>query len=240
MTAAPVTSVGFLAPMPSELRPLVRRLHLGRGAKGDGAWHSGRLGAATVVATTTGIGTASAARATEHLLAERRVDHIVVIGVAGGLAEGIGVGDVVIPDTVVDDAGAVFHPAPMDGGPTKGRLFTTDDFIKDRARLDDLARRGFVAIDMETAAVAAVCESAGVPWSVYRGISDDAFDPAVDDDVFGLTRPDGSADLARVARFVLARPSRVRLLARLARDLGAATKGAADAAVAALERSTRS
>ena len=61
MTVAPVTSVGFLAPMPSELRPLVRRLHLGRGAKGDGAWHTGRLGAATVVATTTGIGTASAA-----------------------------------------------------------------------------------------------------------------------------------------------------------------------------------
>jgi hypothetical protein len=146
MTAAPVTSVGFLAPMPSELRPLVRRLHLGRGAKGDGAWHTGRLGAATVVATTTGIGTASAARATERLLAERRVDHVVVIGVAGGLAEGIGVGDVVIPDTVVDDSGAVFHPVPMDGGPTEGHLFTTDDFIKDRARLDDLARSGFVAI----------------------------------------------------------------------------------------------
>lgn len=236
MPSPRLATIGFLAPMPPELRPLARRLRLTRSGRGADAWHTGRIGSAAVVAATTGIGTARARRATERLLEVHRVDHVLVVGVAGGLARHVSVGDVVVPSSVVDAAGTTFQPAPLDGGPSEGRLLTTDDFIKDRQRLEALAEQGFAAIDMETAAVAAVCEAAGVPWSAYRGISDDAFDPAVGDDVLGMMRPDGSADLAQVARFVLGKPSRVRLLSRLARDLGVATRGAADAAIAACER----
>ena len=239
VSSSPVASVGFLAPMPSELRPLVPRLGLSREGKDHRAWHTGRLGDVALVATTTGIGTARATEAATRLLEWYRVDHVVVTGVAGGLSREAPVGSVVVPETVVDARGTTFRPTPLDGGPGRGSLLTTDELIKDRERLDDLVRRGFVAVDMETAAVAAVCEAASVPWSVYRGISDDAFDPGVDDAVLGLTRPDGSADLGRVARFVLARPSRVRLLARLGKDLSTATKRAADAAASALERSRR-
>ena len=236
MSTAASTTIGFLAPMPSELRPLVRQLRLARPGRGPTAWHTGRLGAASVVASTTGIGTRRAVRATEALLEAHRVDHVVVVGVAGGLARHVAVGEVVVPEVVADAEGREFRPAPIDGEPGAGRLLTTDDFIKDRARLEALVEQGFSAIDMETAAIAKTCEDAGIPWSAYRGISDDAFDPAVGDDVLALARPDGSPDPLKAARYVLARPSRARLLARLARDLSAATSGAAQAAVAACLR----
>ena len=52
-------------------------------------------------------------------------------------------------------------------------MWTSDVLIDD---LDELAAmhtdRGVVALDMETAAIAHVCETRGVPWSVFRAISD--------------------------------------------------------------------
>ena len=52
-----------------------------------------------------------------------------------------------------------------------------------------MAAQGVVAVDMETAAVAAVCEAAACPWSVFRGISDYAGEGLVDDAIFAMTRP---------------------------------------------------
>jgi adenosylhomocysteine nucleosidase len=89
---------------------------------------------------------------------------------------------------------------------------------------------------METAAVAAVCEERGVPWSVFRTISDRASDGLADEAVFGLAHPDGSPDLRAVARFVVRDPTRIPRLIRLGRDMSIATKSAATAAAAAIER----
>ena len=45
---------------------------------------------------------------------------------------------------------------------------------------------GVIAVDMETAAVAAVCARLGVPWSAYRGISDRLVEGIVDEAIAGL------------------------------------------------------
>ena len=58
----------------------------------------------------------------------------------------------------------------------------------------------------------------------------------MDEAVFGLTRPDGSANLPAVARFLLTRPQRIPQLARLARGMRLATRAAAAAAVSAIAR----
>ena len=89
---------------------------------------------------------------------------------------------------------------------------------------------------METSAIAAVCERRRCPWSVLRAISDRAGDPAIDSAVLGLAGPDGGPHLPALARFVLTRPWRLALLARLARDMRIAANAAASAAVAALAR----
>ncbi len=228
------TRLGFLAPMPSELQPLRKALSLEADRKGLDAVHTGRHGAQPVVAMLTGIGMPRAAQRTEDLLATGDIDLVIVIGVAGGLGHDIRVGDVVIPEVVVDlHDGREFVPAALGSVPCQGRLLTSNDFITDQVALGKLRDDGAAAIDMETAAVARVCEEHGTPWSVFRGISDDAFDPSVGDDMLALTRPDGSPNMGAVARFVAGDPRRVRLLARLGRDLKTATNGAVDAALRA-------
>lgn len=228
------SALGFLAPMPSELKPLQQALSLDASGRGLDAVHTGALDGHPVVALLTGIGTSRAAARARHLLASHAVDHVIVIGVAGGLAAHVAVGDVVVPEVVVDlSDGRELRPSPLGSRAPQGRLLTSDDFITDQDELGRLRDGGATAIDMETAAIARVCEDQGCRWSVFRGISDDAFDPSVDDAILGLTRPDGSPDLGAVTRFVAGNPLRVRLLARLGRDLKAATTGAVTTALAA-------
>ena len=55
------------------------------------------------VATTTGIGTTLAREATERLLGLGEFDHVMVVGIAGGMGASK-VGDVIFPEVVVDKA----------------------------------------------------------------------------------------------------------------------------------------
>jgi len=233
--------LAFLAPMPAELEPLQAAMALHADRPGPTAWHTGSLDGRPVVAALCGIGVRRATARAHEILHAHTPAHVIVIGVAGALAAHLQVGDVVIPDVVVDLADdRELHPTQLGTSTTSGRLLTSDDFIKDPATLTRLRDAGATAIDMETAAIARVCEDNGVTWSAYRGISDDAFDPLVDEAVLALTQPDGTPDLRAVARFVGRNPSRVRLLKRLARDLHAATTGAVDAALRASRSATGS
>lgn len=233
--------VGVLAAMPSELRPVVRRLRLRR-VPGDPGRVVGRRGSVDVVAVTTGMGTAAAGAATRRLLDAADVERVVVVGVAGGIAEGQAIGDVVAVDAVVDGrTGVRYRPHPLeqgrvgDGGRVAGSLYTSDELITDADRIATLRDAGVVALDMETAAIAAVCEERGRPWSVVRAISDRFADGLADRAIFELARPDGSPDPAAVARFVVRHPGRIPDLVRLGRDLRTATRSAADALAAALD-----
>jgi hypothetical protein len=117
-----------------------------------------------------------------------------------------------------------------------GILATSDRLLVDGEEIARLKRQGVTAIDMETAAVAAVCERRGCPWSVVRAISDRAGDGSIDPAVLGLTRPSGAPNLPALARFVLSKPWRAPQLARLARNSRRAAANAAAAAIWALER----
>jgi hypothetical protein len=90
---------------------------------------------------------------------------------------------------------------------------------------------------MEAAGVAEACQTAGVDWSVYRGISDRPDENIVDQAVFALSKPDGSADLRAVGRYVIRDPRRARTLAHLNRAMGRAAHVAATAAFEDLARS---
>ena len=236
MTSAPARRrVAVLAPMRQELRPLLRPLSLERpGAQG---FLSGAIGRVEVVAVTTGIGTRAAARATERLLDAGRVDHLVVVGIAGGIGPSVRVGDLVVPELVLDlGSGAEHRPARLGDAPPRGTLATRDALLGDPAEAAELARRGVIAIDMETAAIAAICARRGCPWSVFRAVSDRADDGSTDAAVLGLVGSDGRPDLLALVRFLATRPWRIPQLVRLARGMGLATRSAASAAVSALER----
>lgn len=221
----------FVCAMPMELRPLRRRLRLRR----DGSLgYRGRVGDRDVVAVVTGMGTARAGAATARLLDSVDVERAVVVGITGAIENETPIGTVVVPESVINAAdGAEYTPTPLSPG-ARGIIWTTDELIVDPVVHAELRARGVVSLDMETAAVARVCEHRGVPWSVVRAVSDRASDGSVDAAILGLSRQDGTADLPAVARHLLRHPGSLPRLVRLGRGSRLATERAAEAAVRAV------
>jgi adenosylhomocysteine nucleosidase len=227
--------VALLAPMREEQRPLLRRLKLRRAGGSQEGFVGAPFAGVEIRATTAGIGPVLAARTAERVLASGRVDHVLVVGIAGGIGSSVAIGDLIVPECVLDLAsGSVHRPARLGGVPPRGTLATAGEVLEDPAAIRALEQRGVVAIDMETAAIAAVCEARGCPWSVFRAISDRAGDGSVDPAVLHLAGPDGGPNLPALARFLLRQPWRVPELVRLARGARLAAEVAAAAAVRAL------
>ena len=223
--------------MPMELRPLRRRLGLRR----SGLGYAGRMGDREVIAVVTGMGTALARAAVVELLAAVDAEWVIVVGITGAIENEIPIGTLVLPELVVNGAdGSEHRPKPLPLGHAHGTMWTTDELLTDRAGDADLRSRGVVSLDMETAAIAKVCDQRGVAWSVVRAISDRAGDGSVDAEIAGLTHSDGTANRAAVARYLLRHRNALPRLARLAKGSNLAAKQAANAAIMALSNSINS
>ena len=223
--------IAFVCAMPMELRALRRLVRLRK----TGPGYAGRIGDRHVVAAVTGVGTALARAATVSLLDAVDVEWVIVVGIAGAIGNQIPIGTLVLPQLVVSGAdGSSLRPTPLRVGTPYGKLWTTDELLLDEAHHADLRVDGVVALDMETAAVAKVCDERGVPWSVVRAISDRASDGTVDTEILGLIHPDGRQNLPAVARYLVRHPGGLRRLMRLAEGAKLASRRAAEAAIKAV------
>lgn len=233
--ALPSHPVALVCAMPMELRPLTKRLGLRKVAIGDGP---GRVGALPdgrpVVAIATGMGTQLAASSMARLLGAVTPSVVVVVGITGAVDDETPIGALVLPERVIDHATGREHRHVLLGpGEVAGAMWTTD-VITTAAELPALLERGVVSLDMETASIALACEEAGVPWTVFRCVSDRATDGSVDDELFHLSKQDGSPDPRAVVKYLVTHPHKVPQLARMGRGAKLATERAADAALAAL------
>jgi len=223
--------IAVLAPMTVELEPVVEVLGLAEEASGEPPLHHGTVDGAEVVALLLGMGTRPAAENTERLLAATEVDHVVVVGVTGGVHPEAAIGDLVAPEVVIDGAtGREHRPTHLGEVTPSGSMWTSDVLIRDQAELADLLRRGVIALDMETAAVAHVCDQRDVPWTVVRSVSDLPHDDSITDEVAALVQPDGTPDLDAVDRYLAEDPSRLEDLSRLGADMEVAAQAAAGGA----------
>jgi adenosylhomocysteine nucleosidase len=217
-----------------EVRPLIRSLSLRSTQIGDMPVHSGVLGAQDVIAVTTGIGPEAATRTTERLLRLADIDHVVVVGVAGGVEDGICIGDVVIPEVVVmASTGAEYRPVRLGKVPLRGRLLTSGQLSTGPEVMARLRAQQVTAVDMETAAIAAVCARENVRWSAFRAISDRLVDNIVKDSFTGMANSDGTPRLGAILRYLLRHPGAIRGLLRLSGDTRVAVAAAAAAAIRA-------
>lgn len=223
--------IAFMCAMPMELRPLRRRLRLRKSELGYAGW----IGDRPVTAVITGIGTALAHAATVRLLDEVDVERVIVVGIAGAIENQTPIGALVLPELVVSGAdGSEHRPTPLRVGNAHGKLWTSDELLLDPAVLADLRAHGVVALDMETAAIAKVCDEHDVPWSVVRAISDRAGDGTVDGETVGLTHPDGRPNVSAVARYLVRHPDALPRLVRLGKGAKLAAARAAETAINAL------
>jgi nucleoside phosphorylase len=220
--------------MPMELQPLVRKLSLTKTESGDVAMYSGTLDGHEVVAIVTGMGTELALAGARRLLDAIAIDRVVVVGITGAVENLTPIGTLILPEVVVNSAtGSEHRPDPLGDGTPNGTMWTTDVLLTEPGAVADLRARGVVSLDMETAAIAELCEERKIPWSVFRVISDRATDGSIDEEVFHLSHQDGTPDGRAVVRYFLRHPGRIPRMARLAKGAKLATETAADAAIRA-------
>ncbi len=230
--------VAILAPLRQELKAVVRAGALDRTPNDPVFSYTGRVGRWTVMASRIGMGPAVARRAGERVLASGHFDHVMVVGIAGGLDRSLPVGSVMVPSEVrLYSDGTLYRTHPLPSRMAEGRLMTTDGLFSDEAVWRPILAEGFGAVDMEAAGVAQACEQAGVAWSIYRGISDRPEENLVDQAVFALTKPNGSVDLVALGKFLVRHPLRIKTLSHLNRCMTKAANSAARAAFEDLERS---
>jgi adenosylhomocysteine nucleosidase len=229
--------VAVLAPMPLEMQAIVTAFGLSPTSDADGAPWTGTVGNSDVTAIHIGMGPPATRAATARLLeagatAHGPFAHVMIAGICGGLDPTLDVGTVINPDTVIDHtSGATYVHTPPGAAPRAGKLVTTEGVSLDRQLSQRFFEEGCVGVDMESAAVAEICEAHGCPWSVYRCIGDRHFDGLLDERVVALTNPDGSGDMARIGQLVAADPDVAARLERLSHDAALAAQRGAEAAV---------
>jgi adenosylhomocysteine nucleosidase len=223
--------------MPMELAPLRRRMEDPQpfAALGSRAV-SGRLAGLDVVATAVGVGTRRATETTERVLRSVSVPLVVVVGIAGASAPHLRIADVVVPESVIHGPAGTTHTstesiARLD---RKGTIRTHDELLVDAEGVAALHRQGISAMDMETGAIAAVCEREGIEWTAFRAISDNLERP-VDPASMTMLNGDGTPNVGASIKFMLRNPHRIPVLIRNGRDTMKACNSAAEAAIRALE-----
>ena len=201
--------IGIIGAMDIEVEKLKGLMTGTKKEKTSGVeFHLGKLGETDVVIAKCGVGKVFAAICAETMILRYKPEIIINIGVAGGLAEGLKIGDIVIADGVVQhdmDTTALGYPlglladirlikitADQDAVETLknacdelcinyeiGTIASGDQFISDAA-VKQRIKENFSAkaCEMEGASIGQVCYVNDVPFAVLRAISDGANDDA--------------------------------------------------------------
>jgi nucleoside phosphorylase len=223
--------------MPLEMDAIVTAFGLSPSSDAKGAPWTGRVGNSDVTAIHIGMGPPLTRTATSRLFDETQpghvsVDHVMIAGICGGLDPDLEVGTLINPEFLIEHTtGATYRHTPPGDAPQAGKLITTEGVSLDVEQSLRFFEDGCLAVDMESSAVAEVCEAQGCPWSVYRCIGDRHFDGLLDARIVALTNPDGSGDFAAMQRLIAAEPELAVKLERLTHDSALAARLAAEAAV---------
>jgi adenosylhomocysteine nucleosidase len=214
---APVPAdVGIVAALTIEIEDVIQGLQKVRKYQAaDVPVIEGELGGKIIAVAVSGTGRQAARRAAELLIVGHRPRWVISAGFAGGLNPAFARNDLVLPDELIDRQGArhlVAKPPELGAGrPHKtGRLLTVDQLVARREEKTELWQTVQAdLVDMETTAVAAVCQEKLVRFLSIRVISDDAHAELPGELAKLMTRK-GSYRVGAALRAVWQRPSSLK------------------------------
>ena len=197
-----------------------------------------------------GIGRNNAIKAASCLLESTNVDLLISAGVAGGIRHGLNVGDLVVAERVGYSGQSDFDGEELQlesdfackeeivqlarqfsNDPESkmhfGNLLTVDKIINQASTKKRIGEQNsFLAVEMESAAVAEVAMEKGVGFAAIRSISDD-----IDDDLHldydNVISDEGKVKVGSIALSVLKNPQKLALLSRLNKQTRSASKSLA-------------
>lgn len=159
----------------------------------------------------------------------RPFDVVVSAGACGALAPGLHVGELVVPEVVVDAAGRRWPTAPVRRLTAAGTLLTVGEVVETPAQKSRLwLETGARAVDMESALVLAWAAERRVAGAVIRAVADSA-DRGVPAALASSVGDDGRVRPLRAVTAALGRAAAFADLVELRAGTAAALKTVAGA-----------
>ena len=176
-----------------------------------------------------GIGRQNAEKSVRGFLANNSPSLVLTCGFAGGLNPDLKIGDVVfeIGNRKLETGNQL-----VAAGAKSVKFFCADRIattVAEKQKL--LAETGADAVEMESAAIHAVCRECGIPCATVRVISDTA-DEDLPLDFNALAKPDKSIDFGKLAWAITKSPGKIGALMALQKK----TKFAAEQLAAVLAK----
>lgn len=197
--------IGIIGAMDQEVKILKEQLTDTRSwERANALFISGSLGRHEVIVVRSGIGKVLSAVTTTLLIHQYGVNMVINTGSAGGIGQGLSVGDVVIADKLsyfdVDVTNFGYAPGQLPGMPLfyecseylkiemkkaaeetglsarYGLVVTGDSFVNDTRKVKEILNDfpEALACEMEGAAIAQAAAQFNIPFLVVRAISDTA------------------------------------------------------------------
>ena len=223
--------IGITFALPSESSDLVRQL---QAIQRHDNLLSGKIADRDVTILHTGVGAKNCNARLEILLHKTRPRLVISSGFAGAVSEELRVGDLILAKNF-SDPGVLASAEQIlrDRQPRLVKLFTSTSIVDSIAERNEIARTaGAAAVDMETGAIAGVCNAHGVPLLSLRGVSDTPSQPfpAPPFVLFDIDRQ--RTNYGRLLAYLLRRPASIRRLFRFTRQIAQVRAVLTDAIVA--------
>ena len=160
----------------------------------------------------TGIGRQNAEKSVRSFLATNSPDLVLTCGFAGGLNPELKLGDVVFE---VQSPKSKVESQLFAAGAKPAKFFCADRIATTIAEKKKLrAESGADAVEMESAAIHAVCDERGIPCVTVRVISDTASED-LPLDFNALAKPDKNLDYGKLAWAIAKSPGKIGALIEL-------------------------
>ena len=171
-----------------------------------------------------GIGRQNAEKSVRAFLATNSPETVFTCGFAGGLNPDLKLGEVVFEPAEPSTSNLQLETRLAAAGAKPAKFFCADRIattVAEKKKLRD--ETGADVVEMESAAIHAVCRERGIPCITIRVISDEANED-LPLDFNALAKPDKSLDLGKLALAIAKSPGKIGALMELQKKISFAAE----------------